>query len=83
MAPDERPERLEVAREEPAGARLHEDVAEGGRLDRPGQDRQLAGVRGQLAEERVPGAAADEVDDLDRPAGQAGGVPDRPAVCRG
>ena len=51
-------------------AGLHQRVAERGGLDRPGHDRQAAGVGGELAEQRVAGAAADDVHDVDVPAGQ-------------
>ena len=37
--PDERPQRLEVARDQPARPGLDEDVADGGRLDRAGDHR--------------------------------------------
>ena len=54
------------------GARLDEHVAERGRLDRAGQHRHAEGVRGQLAEQVVVGAAADDVHDLEVAAGQRG-----------
>ena len=73
---DERAQRLEVPGKQPAGARLDQDVAERRRLDRPGHDRQPAGVGGELAQERVACAAADEVDDLD------GSCPERRAASR-
>ena len=88
VAANERAQRLEVAGEQAARARLDEHVAERGRLDRTGDDRQPAGVGGQLAEQLVARAAADQVDDLDRSAGQPRRVADGPAEgarrgCRG
>ena len=88
VAADQRPQRLEVAGRAPRRAGLDEHVAERGRLDRTGEHRQPAGVGGQLAEQLVAGAAADEVDDVDVAAGQAGRVADGPGDrprrgCRG
>ena len=60
--------------EHPAGAGLHQRVAERRRLDRAGQHRQPARVGGELAEQGVPRAAADDVHDLDVAAGQLGGA---------
>ena len=54
-----------------------------GRLDRPGDHRAARGVGGELAQQRVLRPAADDVDDLDRPARQAGGVVDGAGVRRG
>ena len=44
------------------GAGLHQRVAQGGGLSRPGHDRQSERVRRELAQQRVPRAAADDVD---------------------
>jgi predicted ABC-type sugar transport system permease subunit len=44
---------------------LHQDVAERGGLYRSGQNRPSGGIRGQLAQELVAGAATDDMDDLD------------------
>ena len=81
--PDQRAQGLEVAGHEPAGPGLDEDVAERRRLDRPGQHRDLARVGGELAEQRVSGAAADEVDDLDGPTRQPRRVTDGSGVGGG
>ncbi len=81
--PDERPQAFEIARQQPVRAGLDEDVAERRRLDRPGDHRQPAGVGGELAEQRVAGAAADEVDDVDRAPGQARRVARRSARYAG
>ena len=51
-------------------ARLHQHVAEGRGLDRPGDHRQPAGVGGELAQQRVLRAAADQVHDVDVAPGQ-------------
>ncbi len=48
----------------------------------PASDRQLAGVGRQLAQERVAGAAADEMDDVHSLTGQARRVTDGPRVGR-
>ena len=58
---------------DPRGPGLHQHVAQRRRLDRAGQHRQPAGVGGELAEQRVARSAADDVHDLDVPAGQLGG----------
>jgi hypothetical protein len=54
------------------GAGLNEDVAECGGFDRSGPHGQAAGVGGELAEQFVASAAADDVDDVDVPAGEPG-----------
>ena len=61
-------------------ARLHQDVAQRGRLDRSGEDRQAAGRGGEPAEQVVARPAAHDVHDVDGDAGQLGGLPDDPAV---
>ena len=67
-------QRLERSvRSEPAvRARLHEHVAERGRLDRAGEHRQPGAVGGALAEQRVQRAAADDVDRRRRRARRGG-----------
>ena len=55
---DARPDGLERGRHGAVGAGLDEHVAEGGGLDRPGDDRQPGGVGGELAEQLVLRAAA-------------------------
>ena len=62
---------VEAAGDEPERPRLDEDVADRRRLDRAGDHRAARGVRGELAQQGVLRAAADDVDDLDRPARQA------------
>ena len=59
------------------GAGLDEQVAQRGRLDRAGDDRHAGGVGGELAEQRVLRAAADEVDDVDGVPGELLGLADR------
>ncbi len=44
------------------GAGLHDEVSEGGRLHGTGDDFAAGGVGGELAEEFVLGAAADDMD---------------------
>ncbi len=56
-------------RELAKGMKLYEDVPERRRLDRAREHRSPRDVRGQPAEELVPGAPADHVHDLDRRAG--------------
>src|SRR5258705_5422555 len=68
--PDQRPQRLEVAGEEAARPSLDQHIAESSGLDRPGKDRELARISGQLAQERIASAATDQVDDLHGPPGQ-------------
>lgn len=65
------------------GHRLKEHVAQGGRFDRPGVDRQAAGVRGALTKQGVACAAADEVDATDDAAGQSGDAVEDDAVFEG
>src|SRR5204862_1654853 len=65
------------------GAGLDTDVAQGGGLHRAGDYGQAAGVGGELAQRFVAGAAADEVDHVDRAAGEPGRVPDGGAVGDG
>ena len=52
------------------GAGLDQQVAQGGGLDRAGDDAATGGVGDELAEQGVLGAAADDVDDVDPAAGQ-------------
>jgi hypothetical protein len=56
------------------GAGLDQDVADRGRLGRPGDHRQAAAVGGELAEQLVLRAAADHVHRIDRPTGQFAGL---------
>ena len=63
-------EPMQSTRQRTKGPRLNEHVAEGGRLDRPGDDRHAACVRGQLAEHLVAGSATDDVHDVDLTVGQ-------------
>jgi len=65
------------------GESLDEDVAEGGGLDRSGEDTTAGGVGGHLAEEGIASAAADDVDDRDRLAGDHFETLDDPAVFEG
>ena len=58
------PQRVKVTRDGAESPCLHDNVALRGRFHGSGNDRQPAGVRCQLAEQLVPGAAADQVDDL-------------------
>ena len=53
-----------------ARPRLHEHVSEDGRLDRAGEDGTGAGIGGELIEQGVARAAADDVDDFDALAGE-------------
>ena len=55
-------------------------VAQRRGLHRARRHRQPAGVRGELAQQAVPRAAADQVDDVDGPPGQLLGLDDRPPV---
>src|SRR5262245_38890443 len=59
--PQHAPQCREASVEHARGARLDKDVAERGGLDRAGQHRFAAGVGGQLAQQLVAGAAADDV----------------------
>src|SRR5205807_3203626 len=54
-----------------------------GGFDGAGDGREAAGVRGELAEQRVAGAAADEVDDVDVAAGQRLSTAEGAAVGEG
>lgn len=47
------------------GACLHQDIAENSRFDGTGKNRAVAGISGQLVEQTVARAAADDVDHLD------------------
>ena len=67
----------QVAGQRAVRAGLDQHVAQRGGLDRAGDDRQPAGVGGELAQQRVLRAAADDVDDVDALAGE----PLRPARC--
>ncbi len=67
------PDRRTVERSA-VGPRLHEDVAERGRLDWSGDDRAVTRIRGQLAQQRVARAAADDVYDVDVAPGQPYGI---------
>src|SRR5205085_7756336 len=69
--------------EDAVGARLDEYVAQRGALGGPRHARQPAGVRRELAQQGAPGAAADDVHDVDRAVGEAGGVLDGAAVGEG
>lgn len=69
-AADDVPRRGDVG-DVACGDRLHEDVADGGRFDRAGEDRALAGVRRHLTEEPVLRSAADDVDLIDALAGES------------
>src|SRR6188472_758466 len=62
---DQVAQRLQAALDGARRTRLDQDVPERRRLDRSGQDGQPRGVRGQPAEQLVPGAATDEVDAVD------------------
>ena len=64
--------------DQPVGPGLDEDVAERRRLGRARHHRQPAGVGGELAQQRVAGAAADDVHDVDGVAGQPLRVRHRP-----
>src|SRR5689334_19869692 len=77
-AADERAEGREVALEQAMGAGLDQDVAECGRLNRSGEDRQLAGIGGQLAQELVARPATDEMHDPHLQTGEPLGIVDRP-----
>ena len=65
-------QRRQVALDPALRPSLDEEVAHRRRLDRSGDDRQVAGVGRQLAEQRVLGPTADEVHDLDRDARTGG-----------
>lgn len=49
--PDEPAERVEVAAQQAARPCLDEHISDRGRLDRASEDRHLAGVRSELAEQ--------------------------------
>src|SRR5580698_6726559 len=66
--PDQTAEPGQVSRSNPQRARLNQDVADRRRLDRPGHHGQPAGVGGELAQQLVPGAAADQVHGVGVPA---------------
>ena len=68
---------------EPDRPRLDQHVAEGGRLDRTGQHPPAGAVGGQLAQQRVLAAAADDVHGVDRLAAEPLGVSDRGRVRLG
>ena len=53
------------------GERLDEDVADGGGLDRTGDDLHAGGIGGELVEELAAAAAADDVEFLDLMADEA------------
>ena len=74
---------FEIALDEALRPGLDQHVAEGRRLDRTGHHRQPARIGRELAEQPVADAAADDVDDVDRPAGQPVGVLDGARVGRG
>src|SRR5437879_1067599 len=48
----------------PASSRLDEDIAKHSRLDRTRQNGAVAGISGELVEQIVARAAADDVDDF-------------------
>src|SRR6266540_6415205 len=75
--PDPGPQCRQVAVQGAVGPGLHEQVAQGGGLDGSGDQRSAGGIGGELAQQRVLRSAADEVDDLHRPAGQPLGLLDR------
>jgi hypothetical protein len=62
---------------------LDEHVSIGCRFDRARGDWPVAGVGGELAEQRVLRPAADEVHHADRASGQFGGSFNGVAVCGG
>ncbi len=61
------------------GSRLDQHTAQGPCLDGPTEDGDLAGIGRQLAQERVSGAAADQVDHVHGTARQTGGITNGPA----
>ena len=50
---------------------LYQRVADNRCFARPGEDGNTGGVSGELVEQPVAGAAADHMNDLDRPSGQS------------
>jgi SAM-dependent methyltransferase len=75
--PDQGPQLRQRPAGRAEGPGLDQGIAPARRLDRPGHRRQLAGVRDQLAEQRVGHAAPDHVDRPHRPGGQPDRVADR------
>ena len=75
-APDQRAHRGQVGQVGAERACLHQAVAESGRLGRPGEHGDAEGVGGELAEQGVLRAAADQVDDVDVTACEGRGQPD-------
>ena len=73
---DPRAKGLEIAGDPARRPRLDEDVAERRGLDRSGDDRELARIRGEPAQEIVPRPAADQVDGFDAAARQARRIAD-------
>ena len=78
--PDQGAKPGQVSRRNPQRARLNQDVADRRRLDRPGHHGQPAGVGGELAQQLVPGAAADQVHGVGVPARQLLNVQQGPPV---
>jgi len=76
-------QRVEASRQRAEGSRLHQHVAERGRLDRAGDDRHAACVGGQLAQQLVARSTTDDVDHVDVAVGQPLGVAHRAAVRQG
>ena len=62
---NERPERREVAGDEPVSACLHQHIADGCRLHWPRQDREPTRVGRQLTEEVVAAPAANDMNPAD------------------
>ena len=81
LQPDRLADQGSQLRQRPAGRAqrpgLGQDVAPAGRLDRPGHHRELAGVRDQLAEQRIGHATPNHVHGPRRPAGQPDRIVDR------
>jgi hypothetical protein len=80
---DQPAQAVEIIRGRAERARLDQRVAQRRRLDRARDHRQPARVGGELAEQFVPGAAADHVDDVRVPPGQLLDLHNRAAVRQG
>ena len=66
--------------EPPVGAGLDEQVADRGRLDRPGEDGPAGQVGGELAQQRVGRTATDDVHDVGPATGERLGPLQGPSV---
>jgi hypothetical protein len=80
---EERPHGRQVRQRCTQGPGLDEDVAERRGLDRPGEQRQPAGVGGKLAQQRIASPTTDHVEDVDIASGELLGLTNGTPVGQG